>query len=162
LRAKVSVTLGQAYQVGRITVEGLTPQSTVSAEEVRAAFTHEGRLCVPRVGCAISARFTRAQHQADIADVTKLFRSRGYHAVNVSTDSAPATSSDRRTPTVGFPVPAAARRQTDVVFKGNTPDLFPESDLRAQLTFDEAGSVDDYEIEASAAAIQKYYQSKGR
>ena len=162
LRAKVSVTLGRAYKTGRIKVAGLGLASTVSVQEVANAFVHEGRLCLPYSElCLLEARFTRAQHQADIAALTRLFQSRGFHAVKVTTDFDPATSFDRRTGTVQFTVHVSERRQTDVVFQGNDPDLFPESALKSQLTFDEAGSVDDFEIEASAAAIQRYYQSRG-
>jgi outer membrane protein assembly factor BamA len=128
---------------------------------VRGIFTHPGRYCLPRLGCVLHPRFTRAQHQADIADVTRMFQSRGFHAVKVSTDFDPATSFDRRTHTVSFTVHVAERRQTDTEFKGNNPTDFPESALRGQLTFDEAGSADDYELAASALAIQRYYQSHG-
>jgi len=158
LRATVQVALGTKYVTGQVKVTGVGAQSPVSEAEVIAAFTHEGRFCVPRFGCAIDPRFTRAQHDADRAEVTKLFQSRGFHAVKVSTDFDPATSFDRRTHTVSFAVHVSERRQTDTSFKGNSVD---ESTLRAQLTFDEAGSADDYELAASALAIQRFYQSRG-
>ena len=112
--------------------------------------------------CLLEARFSRAQHLADIAAVTKLFQSRGFHAVKVTTDfEVRGSRRIARTGTVAFTVHVSERRQADVVFQGNDPNLFPESALRGHFTFDEAGSVDDFEIEASATAIQRYYQAHG-
>jgi outer membrane protein assembly factor BamA len=161
VRVRVEVSLGPTYEIGQVKVTGLSPQSPVSEAEVREVFEHRGRLCVPWLGCLIPSRFNRTQHLQDQAEVTRTFQSRGFPAVKISTDFDPATSFDRRRHTVSFTVHVDERRQVDVVFEGNSPDAFPEGALRSQLTFDDAASADDYEIAASAQAIQAYYQSHG-
>src|SRR5690606_30235585 len=50
------------------------------------------------------------------------------------------------------------RRKIDVVFEGTS---YTEETLRPLLTLDEEGSYDDVEVEASAEALRRYYQSKG-
>ncbi|MGE3546619.1 MAG: outer membrane protein assembly factor, partial [Kofleriaceae bacterium] len=104
--------------------------------------------------------FRREQHQQDVQEVVELFHQRGFPAVRVQTDYD-STSFDRKTKRVNFTVTIDPRRQLDVVFEGQNPDAITSSQLRRQLTFDEAASSDDVEAHESAKAITAYLQSRG-
>src|SRR5690606_7088515 len=53
------------------------------------------------------------------------------------------------------------RRKIDVVFEGNDVPRFTDEALAELLTFDKEGSYDDVEVEESAEAIRRFYQSRG-
>ncbi len=158
VRALVDVDLGSRYTVGRIRIEGVDRDAPVTESEIRATFDHRF-VCL--LICVGTARFTRAQHLLDIAAVKRLFQSRGFPAVKVTTTYDPVSSVDRDRAQVDFTVRVDPRRRVDVVFEGNDPASVPDSALRGQLTFADATSADDFEIEASARAIQRYYQGRG-
>ncbi len=160
---RVRVTLGAEYHTGQITIDR-EDKLAISGEEIRAIFDH-CRLYVFGA-CRIRQRFTRAQHTADIQRLTDLYHKRGYPSVRVNTDFNEselnaAAAFNRNTQGVDFNVRIDERRRLDVDFEGNDPSAFPEDELRALLTFDEASSADPYEVEASALAIQQHYQRKG-
>lgn len=160
---KVAVELGPAYQVGTVTVEN-TSQSeaplAVAADEIRAAFRHR-QFYLFAIPPSRPSRFTRAQLQADLEDITRRFQRRGYPSVRVSSDYDPQTSLDRKTKQVDLTIKIDQRRFLDVVFEGNDPDRVPDAELTKVLTFASAANVDDFEVAASADEIQRYYQSRG-
>lgn len=158
VRAVMDVDLGPRYTVGRVTVSGIDRDSPVSEGEIKATFQH-GFICL--FVCYGTARFSRTQHFADLAKVTKMFQSRGFPAVKVTSSYDPTTSFDRGRAEVDFDVKIDQRRRVDVVYEGNDPATVPDSALRSQLTFADAASADDFEIASSAVAIQRYYQGRG-
>lgn len=163
---KVKLDLGTPYRadISRIAVPGAGALA-IGVDEIRGKFQHKGT-CLFGSGataflCYGAPRFTRAQHQADLQNVARTFKDRGYPAVRVASDFSPERSIDRRTKTVRFTVTIDQRRRLDVTFEGYDPDTVKEEDLRKQLTFDEASSTDEVEAETSARAIAAYLQTKG-
>jgi len=163
---RVKLDLGAPYETAleRVAVPGVGALAA-RLEEIRDKFKHKGT-CVFGSGssaflCYGTPRFTRAQHQADLQRVAKMFKDRGYPAVRVASDFSPERSIDRRTKTVRFTVTIDQRRRLEVWFEGYDQASVKEEELRKQLTFAEASSSDEVEAEASAAAIAAYLQSKG-
>lgn len=162
--ARVTLTAkrGPAYRLGKVRVVNASQSGgdlSVSRAEIARVFEHE-QLCLSwAIRCA--QRFTRAQHQADLEEVTRRFQRRGFPAVRVTSDFDPATSFDRKTHTVDLTIRIDERRKLDVVFEGNDKDAVPDEELTKILTFSAATSVDDFEIAASARAIERTYQERG-
>jgi outer membrane protein assembly factor BamA len=157
VRLRVKVELGPAYDI----VPPAIPNAgglALGVEELRDPFKH-GSWCFWKQ-CLLSARFTRAQHQADLQKLLELYHRRGFPAARVTSDFDPRTSFDRRTKTVKVALHIDQRRQLDVVFEGNDEQV-PSDQLRDQLTFDKAGSADDYEAQASAQALLGFLQARG-
>jgi outer membrane protein insertion porin family len=159
----VDIHLGAAYHLGRVRIENerdLAIDGATLRDMLRRRNLCESLLGGRCPGFA-RTRFTRAEHQAALQAITQLFRNRGYPAVKVTSDFDPATSFDRRRNAVDVTVSIDQRRYIDVVFEGNDKDAVSDENLRKRLTFTEAASADEYEAQASAAAIQAYYQSRG-
>lgn len=156
----VDVALGPSYLMGRIRFERSNP-TIVTEDELRGLFMH-ARSCLPLVPvCFGTARFTRATHQADVQRVVARYHQLGYPGVRVQSDFDPATSYDRARKVVNVTIRIDERRQLDVQFEGHDPDRISEARLRELLTFNAAGSSDDVEVEASAAALTSYLQTRG-
>jgi outer membrane protein insertion porin family len=149
----VTVDLGPAYEIGRISTSGNT---ALSAEEIDAAFRHPWRC--PLALCLGTARFSRSQLNKDVEKVVELYQKRGFPGVRVSTDFDIRHSFDRVSKTVNFHVEVRERRKIDVVFEGSR---YSDDRLKSQLTLDEEGSYDDLEVEASAEALRRFYQGQG-
>ncbi len=158
VRLSIDVNLGSPYFVGAVDVD-TGGGTAVSPGEVRTMFRH--RSCYVWVVCFGNRRFTREQLRKDLEAVVALYKQRGYPAVRVQSNFEPATSIDRKSRTVRFNVFIDQRRQLDVVFEGNDASKFDEAALRAQLTFDVAGSADDLEAAESATALAAAYQARG-
>jgi outer membrane protein assembly factor BamA len=161
---KVKLDLGTPYRtdISRITVPNAGALK-VSLDKIRAQFEHESSCVLFNLACGLfgPAPFKRAEHQADLQKVAKLFKSSGFPAVRVTSDFDPGRSIDRRTNTVRFQVNIDPRRQIDVTFEGYDENTVKHEDLQDQLTFDEASSSDDVELDNSAKAIANFLQSKG-
>lgn len=158
-RIIVDMKPGAEYHVGRITIDqagGLA----LSAKEIREQFGHEGTCLVWKL-CFGTARFTRAQQQADKKRLIELYQKRGYPAVRVQDIYDPVAGFDRRNHKVNFTLQIDERRNVDVAFEGHDPDVIPDDKLREQLTFNEAGSGDDVEAALSAARLTTYLQGRG-
>ena len=149
----VNVDLGAAYEIGRISTSGNT---ALSAEEIDAAFRHPWRC--PLAVCIGTARFSRTQLNKDVDRVVELYQKRGFPGVRVSTDFDIRHSFDRVSKTVNFHVEVRERRKIDVVFENTR---YSDDRLKGQLTLDEEGSYDDLEVEASAEALRRFYQTQG-
>lgn len=154
----VDASLGPDYYVGNVTIKPDGPLA-IPRDEIRRVFDH----CRLRVlgKCRWRSRFTRAQHQADIQELTEMYQRRGYPAARVRSDFDPRTSFDRATRTVDFTLRIDERRRLAVEFEGNDDGVFSDENLAAQLTFEDAASADELEVAASAEAIQRYYQQRG-
>ncbi|MBK9032807.1 MAG: BamA/TamA family outer membrane protein [Myxococcales bacterium] len=160
----VTAALGPSYRAGTITVENTSQAGgalAIPVREVQAVFDHRQvclRLAFPPT---CPTRFTRSQLQADLEEITRRFQRRGFPAVRVASDFDPVGSIDRKTKTVSLTLKIDERRKLDVVFEGNDPDRVPDEDLAGVLTFAAATTVDDFEVAASARAIEQYYQARG-
>ena len=157
---KVVVRLGPEYltDVERIGIPDAA-QFTIDPAKIRKVFVHE-RQCVFGY-CWGIRRFTRAQHTIDVQKVVQLFHANGYPAVRVRSNFDPAMSIDRPTRTVRFDLAIDPRRKLDVVFEGHRPGSVSNEELKGQLTFNKASSIDDVEAAASARAIASLLQSRG-
>ena len=149
----VTINVGTAYEIGRISTSGNT---ALSAEEIDSSFRHPWRC--PFALCFGRARFSRSQLSKDVDHVVELYQKRGFPGVRVSTDFDIRHSFDRVSKTVNFHVEVRERRKIDVVFEGSR---YSDERLKNQLTLDEEGSYDDLEVEASAEALRRFYQSQG-
>ena len=162
--AKVTLTakLGGAYHLGKVVVVNTSQaggELSVGRAEIARALEHR-ELCLS-LALYCAKRFTRAQHQADLDEITRRFQRRGFPGARVSSDFDPLGSFDRKTHTVDVTIRVDERRKLDVVFEGNDKDAVPDEELTKILTFATATSVDDFEIAASAHAIERYYQGRG-
>lgn len=156
-RVSVHMELGAEYRQGQIAIAqagGLA----LPADEIRAQFRHRGT-CLLSI-CFGSARFTRAQHQADLKRLTELYKKRGFPGVRVQSTFDPKLV-DHTTKTVKYTLVIDERRHIDVVFEGHDPDRISDDKLREALTFDSAGSADDVEVANSAAKLTEYLQGRG-
>ncbi|HVK76127.1 MAG TPA: POTRA domain-containing protein [Kofleriaceae bacterium] len=154
---QVAVKLGPSYRLGRVRIVNQTEETALAAseQEILAAFD-------PGRGCVLGrCRFTRARFQAALDEVTALFQRRGYPSVRVESDFDARWSFDRRRRQIDVTVTIDQRQKLDIVFEGNDRALFPDDELQKQLTFADAGAADDYEIAASARAIERLYRSRG-
>jgi outer membrane protein insertion porin family len=149
----VDVDLGVAYEIGRISSSGNT---AIDAEEIDQIFRHPW-LC-PFAICMGRARFSRIQLNKDVDRLVELYQKRGFPGVRVSTDFDIRHSFDRVSKTVNLHVEVRERRKIDVVFEGSR---FSDDRLMALLTLNEEGSYDDLEVESSAEALRRFYQSQG-
>lgn len=145
---QVTVRAGEPYTVGKVTVVGNREVPTADIVEL---FRHT-RLY------RWKKRFNRDQFKNDVDKVVELYQKRGFPGVRVRTDFG-RTSFKRNTETVEFTVTVRERRRVEIVFEGNRK--LQDRQLRVQLTLDEEGSYDDFEIERSAQALRAYYQSRG-
>jgi outer membrane protein insertion porin family len=78
----------------------------------------------------------------------------------VTSDFSVQKSVNRATKDVRITVSINERKRIEVTFEGNGSQS--NSSLRDQLTLISRGSFDDFEVGASADAIQRYYQQQGR
>ncbi|RMH42817.1 MAG: outer membrane protein assembly factor [Deltaproteobacteria bacterium] len=151
----VHVDTGPPYYVGRIRVVG---NVDVDASEIKRMF-HHTRFALWPIWRGWERRFDRAQLKRDIDRVADLYQRRGFPGVRVRTDFDRNTSFNRARREVDFTVIIRERRRIEVYFEGN--DAISESRLRDQLTLDDEGAYDDFEIQRSAEAIERFYQSEG-
>ena len=153
----VDVSPGPPYFVGKLEVVG---NSAIESERIVELFHHD-RLCIVGNLCFGTRRFSRQTLNQDVQRLIELYQKRGYPGVRVRTTFDPRHSFQRDTQRVEFTIEIRERRKIDVVFEGNDPERFPEEDLLEILTLSEEGSYDDVEVEASSAALRRYYQSQG-
>ncbi|MEZ4359903.1 MAG: POTRA domain-containing protein [Kofleriaceae bacterium] len=160
-RVEVKIKLGAEYHMGRIDIDQ-AGELALSRDEIRAEFRHQ--FCILEfwdLTCFGKKRFTSAQHQEDLKRLAELYQRRGFPAVRIHSNYDPKVSFEPRTKTVNVTLRIDQRRHIDVVFEGHDPDKVPDAKLRGLLTFDQAGSADDVEANASAEAITTYLQGRG-
>jgi outer membrane protein assembly complex protein YaeT len=164
----LKVRLGPAYPLGPITVTG---NHAIPSEEIEQSFRHSDYVR-PFVGVLLGiffgewpkafpepAPFTQKQLRADVDGLVKRYRELGYIGARVSTDFSLQRSIDRRAKNVHLGLTVNERKRIDVAFEGNASQS--AGSLRDELTLLERGSYDDYELSASADALQRYYQQHG-
>ena len=148
----VTITLGNVYELDREHVVVRTPTDVplpIPVEDIREQFHHY-----------LSGRFRTTQFREDLAKVKQLFQKHGYPGVRIQSSYDPKTSFDRRSKTVKITLTIDPRRYLDIKFEGNDRGAVSDEQLRNQLTFDQAGSTDDVEVQNSAAALVTYLQQR--
>ncbi|NVB78253.1 MAG: BamA/TamA family outer membrane protein [Kofleriaceae bacterium] len=173
---RVRVTLGDAFTVGKVTVQcppgternkrgrcinpttNTIEELAISEATIKNQFAHS-RFCLTKI-CFGTAHFNREQHQKDLEEIRKQFRRAGYPGVRV-VSTEPVQYLNRKTRTVNPTITIDPRRRVEVEFVGHDPDAIGDGELRGRLTFDAAGSADDVEVENSARAIRTLLQEKG-
>jgi outer membrane protein assembly factor BamA len=170
----IKVDLGDRYTLGTVTIA--CPQGyerrkgrcvdlatnhayslAVAEDEIRRVFQHER--CVLGL-CTGAARFTREQYQKDLQTLREMFHDRGYPGVRI-TSSDLRQSFDSTKNTVNPWLLIDQRRRVQVEFEGHDPDVLAETQLRKQLTYNDAGSADDVESAESARQLTTYLQTRG-
>lgn len=149
----VTIERGPSYPLGPITFTG---NRAIASEEIDPIFRHPDwkKLWLRPVA------FTQKQLRLDIDAVEKKYRQLGYIGVRVTTDFSVQKSVDRNAKNVRLNIHINERKRITVVFEGNTSTS--SSALRDELTLLDRGSYDDFEVGASADAIQRFYQGRGR
>jgi outer membrane protein insertion porin family len=156
--AKLNVKIDKRsrYRVGKVTVTG---NDSVASSEIVGKFRH-CRLELLTL-CFGVRRFSRSQLNDDVKAVINLYQRRGFPGVRVRTDFNPGRSFKRDSKTVELIVTITERRKVHVIFEGNDSEKFPDDKLDNLMTFDDEGAYDDVEVDASAAAVRRYYQGRG-
>jgi outer membrane protein assembly complex protein YaeT len=147
----VDVQLGPAYPVGTITFTG---NHALTAEQMDEMFRHSDwqKLWMGPVP------FTQRQLRDDLDKLTKRYRALGFIGARVTTDFSVQRSVDREAKNVHLNIRINERRRIHVMFEGNSVSA---SSLMDAITLVSRGSYDDYEVAASADALQRYYQQHG-
>ncbi|HSY38896.1 MAG TPA: POTRA domain-containing protein, partial [Polyangia bacterium] len=148
----VSVRLGPDYPLGPITFTG---NHAIGTEELDPMFRHGDWITLWNT----QVPFTQKQLREDLEALTKRYRALGYAGVRVSTDFSVQKSIDRGAKNVRIAVTVNERKRIAVAFEGNAS--LSSSSLQDELTLFSRGSYDDYEVGASADAIQRRYQQEG-
>lgn len=164
VKLDVDVNLGAQYEVDVARIRIVGANLAVSEARIKDKFRPKPKCVFEFVGgvlCYGREGFSVEQHEEDKQEVVKLFNNLGYPAARVITDYNRARSPDRRTRTVRFRVTIDQGQRLDVVFEGYEPGSVTVEAMREQLTFDQAKSIDDFEATESAAALTRYFQSRG-
>jgi len=148
----VRVKLGPAYPLGPITFTG---NHAISTDELDQMFRHNDWLTLWNT----PVPFTQKQLREDMDAVTKRYRALGFAGVRVTTDFSIGKSVDRAAKNVRIGIAINERKRIAVAFEGNTSQS--ASTLQDQLTIFARGSYDDFEVGASADALQHHYQQQG-
>lgn len=148
----VLVRLGPAYPLGPITFTG---NHALTAEEIDPMFRHGDWLTLWNTPLP----FTQKQLREDLDALTKRYRALGYAGVRVTTDFSVGHSVDRAAENVRIGVTISERKRIVVAFEGNASQSY--GTLMDTITLFSRGSYDDYEVGASADAIQHHYQENG-
>jgi outer membrane protein insertion porin family len=148
----ITIERGPAYPLGPITVTG---NSAIPTEDIDRIFRHSD----PRWLWTRPAPFTSRNLRDDIASLVKRYRTLGYAGARVTHDFNLHRSVDRKAKTVRLGLTVSERKRIAVGFEGNQNKS--ASTLRDQLTLFDRGAYDEYEVSASADALQRYYQQQG-
>src|SRR5450432_6395 len=149
----VAVELGPAYPLGPITFTG---NHALSSPEIDPMFRHADWT----TAWTHPEPFTQKQLREDIDALVKRYRALGYLGVRVTSDFSVQKSVNRAAKDVRINIAINERKRIEVAFEGNGSQS--DHSLRDQLTLITRGSFDDFEVGASADAIQHYYQEQGR
>lgn len=148
----VMVRLGPAYPLGPIAFSG---NHALRADEIDPMFRHADWLTL----WSTPVPFTQKQLREDLDALTKRYRALGYAGVRITTDFSVGRSVDRAAKNVRIGVAVNERKRIVVAFEGNTSQS--RGSLMDAITLFSRGSYDDYEVTASADAIQHRYQEDG-
>ena len=148
----VRIDRGPAYPLGTLTITG---NHALSNDQIDPLFRH---LAWERLWLKPNP-FTQKALREDVDKVVKWYRRLGFVGARVSSDFNYQKSVDRAAKNVHLTLTITERRHVDVAFEGNAHKS--AGTLKDQLTMFERGAYDDYELEASADAVARYYQKEG-
>jgi outer membrane protein insertion porin family len=148
----VTVKLGPAFPLGPLTFSG---NHALSNDDLDPMFRHGDWITLWNT----PVPFTQKQLREDIDAVAKRYRALGFAGVRVTSDFSVQKSIDRAAEDVRIGVTINERKRIAVAFEGNASQS--ASTLQDQLTLFTRGSYDDFEVGASADALQHYYQEQG-
>jgi outer membrane protein insertion porin family len=148
----VTVKLGPAYPLGPITFTG---NHALATDDIDQMFRHGDWIWLWNKPIP----FTQKQLREDIDALAKRYRALGFAGVRVTTDFSVQKSIDRAAENVHIGIAINERKRIAVAFEGNASQS--ASTLQDQLTLFNRGSYDDFEVGASADALQHYYQQQG-
>ncbi|MEP6652449.1 MAG: POTRA domain-containing protein [Myxococcales bacterium] len=153
----VHINRGPGYPIGPISITG---NKAIPSSEIEPVFRHRhldwGRFWVAPIA---PVPFTVRRMRDDLAKVADRYHATGYVGARASSSFDPDRSLDRKNKTVALAVQINERKRISVTFEGNHHKS--SSTLRDQLTLEERGSYDDYEVGNSADTLQRYYQDRG-
>lgn len=147
----VRINEGLGYPLGEVKVSG---NKALSTDTIVKKLKHY-RWYAPW----LPEPFRLRQLRADVIKLHEQYRELGYAAARLTTDYDPERSIDPRTRQVRLGLSVLERKRVELLFEGN--ERFDDEDLKDVVTLFERGSYDNYEAEASAAAIAQLYRSKG-
>jgi outer membrane protein assembly complex protein YaeT len=148
----VTIDKGPSYPLGPITFTG---NRALKTEEIDPMFRHAAWY----LAWLRPVPFTQRQLRIDIEALEKRYHELGYFGVRVTTDFSMQKSLDRGAKNVRLAINISERKKIVVAFEGNS--RMSASSLRDQMTPLSRGSYDDFEVAASADAIQRHYQADG-
>ncbi len=148
----VTVKLGPAYPLGPVTFTG---NHALSNDDLDPMFRHADWIRA----WTTPVPFTQKQLREDIDALTKRYRGLGFAGVRVTSDFSVQKSIDRAAKNVRIGIAINERKRIAVAFEGNASQS--SSTLQDQLTLFTRGSYDDFEVGASADALQHHYQQQG-
>jgi outer membrane protein insertion porin family len=148
----VHIARGAPYPLGPLTIAGNRALPTADIDKLFRHLDYERLWLGP-------PPFTQKQMREDIDTLVKKYRTRGYIGARVSHDFNLLKSVDHAAHVVRLGLTINERKRIEFVFEGNANE--GNGTLRDKLTLKDRGSYDDYELGASADALQRYYQQEG-
>ncbi len=148
----LSIQRGPGYPLGPLTIAG---NHAFSTEELDPLFRHRDWELL----WLEWSPFTQKQLREDIDKVVKKYRAAGYIGARVSHDFNLQQSIDRSAKNVRLGLTINERKRIEIAFEGNAHK--GAGTLKDKLTMIDRGSYDDYELGASADAVQRFYQQEG-
>jgi outer membrane protein insertion porin family len=148
----VRIKRGPGYPLGPLTITG---NHALSTEEIDLGFRHRdwNYLWIEWVP------FTQKRLREDIDALVKKYRAAGYVGARVSHDFNLQSSVDRDAKNVHLGLTINERKRIEIAFEGNAHK--GAGTLKDKLTMVDRGSYDDYELGASADAVERYYSQEG-
>lgn len=148
----VRINRGPGFPLGPLEIKG---NKAIPSDEIDKIFRHRDWT----YAWFVPVPFTQKRLRDDIDALVKRYRELGYIGTRVTHDFNLQRSVDRQAKNVRLTLTINERKLIDVAFEGNSEES--DGTLRDKLTMLERGSYDDYELDSSADALQRYYQQEG-
>src|SRR5262249_17579086 len=137
---------------------GFSPDSdktAISVADIRKTFHHDH--WYERLSCLwLCGEYSTERQRRDVERLTERYHEAGFPGARVQILDSRLDHARKR---VSFKVLVTTRKRLEVAFRGN--HHVRDEDLRAQLTFNQAGSYDSVECGRSAQALHHEYQRQG-
>jgi outer membrane protein assembly complex protein YaeT len=148
----VRIDRGPGFPLGALAITG---NKAIASADIDVLFRHRDWETL----WLSPSPFTQKQMRDDIDKVVKMYRALGYVGARVSHDFNLQSSVDRAAKNVHLGLTINERKRIQIAFEGNANE--GDGTLKDKLTMFDRGSYDDYELSASADALQRYYQTEG-